>query len=54
MGIYMPLLLPFAGWTFILTVIIWAVCMAINKLWMYHGEEDAEPWDEDDHFTAHS
>ena len=52
MGLYMELTWPFMGWMLIFCVVGTAFFVLVNKLWMYHGPEDEEEWQEgDEHFV---
>jgi len=54
MGLYTELMWPFMGWMFGLCIVGTAVCVLINKLFMYHAPEDEEVWEpHKEHFTIH-
>ena len=45
MGLYMEMMWPFMGWSFVMCVVGVAVMFLINKLFMYNGPEDEEVWE---------
>ena len=52
MGFATQMLWPFMGMMLIIAIILSVAMVAANKLFMYHGPEDEEMWDEDqEHFN---
>ena len=46
MGLYMELMWNFMAWMLGLCIVGTIVFYIINKLFMFHGPEDAEVWEE--------
>jgi hypothetical protein len=42
----MELMWPFIAWMFSVCIVGTAILVVINKLFMYHGHEDTEIWNE--------
>jgi hypothetical protein len=52
MGPEMHLVIPFTIWTLVLTILITVCGLVVDKYLLYHGPEDEEEWNEDNHFVG--